>query len=278
MNSNGSIHAHPEQRHRNKKHYNRKSGIPNSKKMWDHRDSLFVYRKAYAYWLNRFHKSFGPQGSNVLENAHSLLKKLLKWLRYTSVGINKLPAILAVQKLAVIYRRLVSILETNSDRLDKYRPQDRPVLQEMYQLVDKIRGFNDINESYDETGHSLLYFEKASRDIDDYLQGFNWEESIDKKTRISFSDKELIWQYIDEHCETLEKNNGLLTNEKLLKKIAKEVKKDLTPYEIRELIKTYWYDDDETTDSEDDDEDSEDEDMHDLGRLSSKQKKYSKLS
>ena len=56
------------------------------------------------------------------------------------------------------------------------------------------------------------------------------------------------------------------------------MKKDFTPYEMRELIKTYWYDDEETTDSEDDDEDSEDEDMHDLGRLSSKQRKHSKLS
>ena len=155
------------------------------------------------------------------------------------------------------------------------------MLSEIYEAIDVIQGFNDLYELYDETGHAVLAFDDLKTDIEHHLGIWNWKKSVHKKTPISFSDKEIIWNYMEVYADQLEKNEGILDNKQILNKILKKISHRVTLSELKDIIKLYWFDNDELESEEDDDDDDDDDDEKeneiDLTKLPSKYKKISEL-
>lgn len=283
MSATESRHAHRLVKHRNKKRYNLKGAISNRRKIWIHRNNLWVYKRIYAYWLIQKHRSFGPHGSNQLEQHHSTIKKSLTYLQSSAVGLNRLPAVAAIGKLKINWTRVLNILQINKQKLKDYAPNDLPMLNQIYNKLDTIRGFNELHKCHDETGWATLYL-KCSRNINDYFMNFNWQKSVRRRTRVSHMDKELIWIYIDKYIDEIDRNNGILKNEKVLEEMVSKLRHRLDIQQIRHYISTYWFEG-ESSESETEDgggdgdgdnksiADGEDG-MYDLSRLSSKQKKH----
>ena len=153
-----SRHAHRLIKHRNQKRYNWKPAISNRTKVWRHRNNLWCYKRIYAYWLIGNHKSFGSHGSNQLEQHHSNLKKSLTYLQKGSVGLNRLPAVAAIGKLRINWSKVYNILCLNKYKLSQYGEDDQQMMKQIFNELDKIRGFNKIWDCYDETGF-VLYFD-----------------------------------------------------------------------------------------------------------------------
>ena len=119
---------------------------------------------------------------------------------------------------------------------------------------------------------------------------FNWRDSVERTSRISYMDKELIWIYIEKYIDEIDRNNGILKNEEVLEEIVVRLNYRLDLKQVRHYVSTYWFED-ESSESEteykqgdkyrDDGDnkciaDGEDGD-YDLSRLSSKQKKDCQL-
>lgn len=60
-------HGHEEQTHKNGNKYNKTSGIPNSRKIWNKmRNRLWNYRYIRSLWYIQFVQSFGAHGANMV--------------------------------------------------------------------------------------------------------------------------------------------------------------------------------------------------------------------
>ena len=120
---------------------------------------------------------------------------------------------------------------------------------------------------------------------------FNWRDSVERTTRISYMDKELIWIYIEKYIDEIDRNNGIMRNESVLEEIVARLRHRLDIKQLRHYIRSYWFEDessesetefkndDKYCDDDDDDKcivDGEDGD-YDLSRLSSQKKKHCQL-
>lgn len=267
--------AHPKQKNRNGSLYNNKPGITLKQKIIKTLNKLWNWRNIHAYLLIQWFKSFGPHGANGLEQIHSTLNKLLLYLKNDGVGLKRLPAISAIQKLAIVYRRLDKILHEQTAKLYHEHPGDIAMLNDMYQEICKIRGFKELSSSFDEFGHNLLYFEEASIDINHYTNNLDWEGSLDTRTALQWEDQQVILQFVDENQAVLEDNDGYLHDHTALAEIGYRLKKQVSGYEVAKIARSFWY---RNYDSDDDWDEKQLQQDSLLRRLKNTQKKASEYN
>ena len=271
----GPRHVHPQQKHRNGSLYNTKSSIPNTAKIWKARDKLYSYKHALAVWLVQDILSYAQQGGNAVEAYHRITQMIFKYLTNSMVGYNRLPSLHLLQKFAHNYKRANLIVKEDIKKTMEFAPDEYKMNQRILDALDDIAYLKIIKEECmnQDTGHGVLFFPKMSRNIEDYYYKFDWTKCIQKRTRLSFEDKEKIWKYIDQYEDYLVANNGRIMCDDSLHFLRDKLSYRVEIYQLRDIITKYWFtDDEELYDPLDDDESDDDDDDE---YLSPKQKKIS---
>ena len=270
----GARHAHPEQKHRNKRNYNRKPGISDRKKLWNLLYRLWGWRPIHAYWLCCIFESFGCHGANALEQLHSICKNILLFLKYEGISLKRLAPIAAIQKLYILHSRLHNLLHINGAKLATEYPDDVEMLNRMYTKLEQIRGFNDLYSGYDEFGHKIMYYDDISIKAEDYLDNIVWRDALKSTTTLNDDDTDNIWRFINDNEDDFINNSGWMKDKSKLDKLSRILSKDINHNDLKDVLYNYWFAPDTDTD---DDIDMDDEDDI-YRRLSSKKKKLDELS
>ena len=274
-----SRHVHPQKRHINGKQYNNKSSIPNTARIWKARNKLYSYKEALSAWHIQGIKSYAQSGGNMVETYHRIIEIVTDYLQYQCVGLERIPAMHIIQKFIHNSMRANLIVRKNTVKSMQFEPTEFKMNEDVFKALNKILSLEDLRTNYmnNETGYGVTFFNNNNKDINDHLYGFNWKKSIKKHTRITFSDKQKIWQFIDQHEKDLIKNNGNILNKESLEFLSQRLSYRVNPTMLKSIINKYWYDDDETLYSSDDDKDVDDDDYKTKKKeyLTPKQKKIS---
>ena len=280
-----SIFAHGQQNHLNGKNYNKKPLIRRRKKIVDALHLWWVWRRIHSYLLVQKYLCIGPLTSNALEQIHSIIPRIFKYLRWEGIGFDRLACISTMQRLAINVRRIEKLLTTyRKEILQKY-PKQFQMLLELEKALDLLNDFQHIHNWLDEFGQCIMYFPDASIDIGDYMDHLDWRKCIKKITKLPYADKNLIWKFIQYNKETMVTNKGKIKNRKVLEDITKILHKHVTWDELQHIISNQWAGmcHDSSDDSLEEDEEknegvNEEFDIEATRKLSSKQKKSVSLS
>lgn len=276
-----SRHVHPEQAHKNGNKYNKKSSIPNSSKIWAMRNRLYDRKYNLAVWNIQFIISYSQSGSNMVEWYHRITQLTFDYVKRSPFGVNRLPVISLLQKLSHNYKR-AQLVVAERDRSMEFNSNEYDMNVRMLKELDSITKLKHLRENYmdHDTGHGLIYFPKCSNDIDDFLHGFQWKQSIQNVTSLSYNDIQEIWGYIEKYENMLTSNNGSIIDDESLHFLKERLQFEVSLNKLKNIIKKYWYYDDEELYNEsdiDDDDDIKHDDDYDGDvygeHLTGKQKK-----
>ena len=248
-------HIHPQQQTKNGSYYNDNYSIPNSPAIWNFRDGLWLYKYPMSAWQNAALKAFCHKGSNSCEFFHRNTQESFAYLSLEQVFLERIPAITELQKFAHNLKRAKYIVNEKQEEAKKYDPENYHIHQQILKKLDSISGMDCLRQQYrdDETGHSRLIFPNTSKNIDDFLYGFKWENSVSRSTKITYNDKKKIWQYLDNYKKQLIRQNGKITDDKSLEFLEKKMDYKCTRDQLKDLIYKYWLTDDDLIDDAIDD-------------------------
>ena len=243
-------HIHPDQQTRNDSYYNDNYSIPNSPAIWRFRNALWLYKYPMSVWQNGSAKAFCHKGSNTCEFFHRNTEESFSYLPLEQVFLNRIPVIMELQKFAHNLKRAQLIVTKRADDARRYDPDNFHIHQQMLQQLDAICGIDSLREEYMDihTGHGRLLFESTSKSIDDFLHGFNWKNSVSRTTRLSYNDKQKIWQYLDKYEEQLIRTNGTISDDQSLEYLVNKLDYKCTVQQLKSLIYKYWLIDDDLID------------------------------
>ena len=275
-----SIFAHGEQNHVNGKNYNRKPLIRRKKKIIEAILRWWVWRREHAYILVQKYLCIGPLTSNALEQIHSIIPRIFKYLRWEGIGFDRLPCISTMQRLAINRRRIEKLLTTYRREIFQKYPTEFKMLKEFQKGIEQLCDFQHIHQWCDNFGQCIMYFPDASTDIGDYTDHLNWRECIKKITKLTYPDKNIIWNFIVHNEERMITNKGKIKSKKVLEDIANVLNRHVTWKELQHIISNQWAgkhhdSSDESLDEEEEEkkDENEDFDIENTRKLSSKQKK-----
>lgn len=281
MISETARHGHKDQRHPNKKYYNRSPGISNRNKTRKQLIKGWNWRVVHAYAIAQFYNSLGPLGSNGLEQIHSTAKSILPWTKIQGVGIKRLAAVASIQQFGILYRRVNNILFQNRNKLYEEYPKEVDMMKKLYAKLCEIRALTKHKSSFDEFGQRILYYPDASIDFLDYVDGVEWENAVDNLTPLNLDDRHLVCQFIDNRIKEFAECDGWYPKTSDLDHLRETMNKDVTMGELQHIAHTYWeHSGDTTDDDEDEDEDEmteKEKENRKFQKLTGKQKKYSEL-
>ena len=240
-------HIHHQQQSKNGSFYNDNYSIPNSRAMWQFRDGLWLYKYPMAVWQNAAMKAFCHKGSNAVEFFHRNSNQLFSYLIKEQVFLNRIPAITELQKFAHNLKRAKLIWNERRAEAKRYDPENYQIHQEILKKLDEISGMDPLRETHmdNETGHGRLIFDNTDATIDKFLYGFDWTNSISRRTTLTYDDKTEIWKYICKYQDVLLQKHGKITDEKSLKFIQQKLNYKCSIKELKALILKYWLVDDD---------------------------------
>ena len=248
-------HIHPQQQTKNGCYYNDNYSIPNSSAIWKFRDGLWLYKYPMSVWQNASLRAFCHKGSNSCEFFHRNTEESFAYLPLEQVFLDRIPAITQLQKFAHNLKRAKFIVNKKEEEARKYDPDNFHIHEQILKKLDSICGMDCLRQQYmdTETGHTRLVFPNTYKTIDDFLYGFKWENSVSRTTKITYSDKEKIWQYLENYKDVLVQQNGKITDEKSLDFLQQKMQCKCTIAQLKNLIYKYWLVDDDLIDDAIDD-------------------------
>lgn len=169
MDGSQSVFAHKDQQHLNKKHYNRKSCIPSTKRAWNFRNGLWSIKYCKSALKCCLLLSVFQSGANTLEAIHAAFKLWFPWIKHDKAGLHRI--------LAWI---MCSTLKNNSKKSQllikkSQKNQQLPISKEIINKLSYIylcgQRLQDIDESnsvlpvQDINGHGIMYFDDIHKEI-----------------------------------------------------------------------------------------------------------------
>ena len=202
--------VHPLEAHKNKHVYNNKQGIPNNKKAWELRNTLYNEKYIFALWLNQLLRSFFQCGSNLNEVMHHQIKHKFSWILKQIMSCSRIAPL--QEKITFSYNwAKVQKMHRYEDEQKKKVPLwvqhdwDPEFNEAMYKIYDKATSLQTLREekAQSPSKQCLLYWPKTDRHIPTLLHGFNYKDAI-KKQNYKRTDQyselcDLLIEYNDEN-------------------------------------------------------------------------------
>lgn len=239
--------CHPDQATRHEHYYNDNYSIPNSSKIWDFRDSLFIDKNGMAIFQNGDLEAFCQKGANAPEFFHANSTDCFDYLRKEQVHIDRMPAVAAMQKLAHNLKR-ARLIQRRVAQAKIYDPEYYHIHEQILKKLESLISLNSLRNhfrTHDQSPHHFLYFENTHKCVDAFLYGFKWQNSLCRVTSFDHHDKELLWQYIEKHKSELENKHGSCYHPESLKFLRKKLKYKISTAKLKLLIYKYWIIDDD---------------------------------
>ena len=181
MDGINAVFGHPEDKHFNGKHYNRKSSIPRNKKCWDWRNNLWSIRYMMAIFKLQLLSNVFQSGSNLLETIHAHLKRWLGWLKQDGGGLDTAVAFGFVGLFKNNITKAKKMMEMSAQ---KQQYGDRIIwsdefINKYYKVLCKANELLEIDDKNPslpkqlDNGHGIFHFNDAKKSFDEHLQCMN---------------------------------------------------------------------------------------------------------
>ena len=272
-------HVHPDQATRAGAYNNDNYSIPNKRSTWAIRNSYWADKVNQAVWQNGDLEAFCHKGSNAPEFFHSNTNTCFAHLNHQQIFLDTMPAIHLLQKLSHNLKRAKLIL-SRFNKAKQYDPINCHIHKEIFQRLNSLLSLDYLRKIFqkDQSLHHYLYFENTSHSIDSFLDGFRWQHSVMRVTRMDYDDIKLINQYSHKYATELNQKYGKFYHKKSLEFIQQKMKFKISYDKLKMLVYKYWvhneedfqhiinqlsqeaddeYDDDNYDDDDDDDDDDD---------------------